>query len=315
MQWVLANKRTYNIRVASMSLGAAATLSYRDDPLATAAEVLIFAGIAVVVSAGNSGPGASTITTPGYDPYVITVGALDDNGTPALSDDLLPAWSSRGPTAVDGLAKPDLVAPGRKMVSLRSPGSTLDQLYPDRQVAGTDPLAPAYFRMSGTSMAAPVVAGTIALMLERNPSLRPAQVKHRLTGTATPLAFGSPTTTGSGLVNASAAVGSTDSADDVWASPVSDGLATEMLALLVGQSLVWRDPSYNGGVDSNGVRWSDITWNTITWNTITWENISWSAFNWAGITWEGITWEEITWETTSENVNTIGGARGWVLVP
>ena len=314
MQWVLANKATYNIRVANMSLGAAATLSYRNDPLATAAEVLTFAGIAVVVSAGNSGPGETTVTTPGYDPFVITVGALDDNGTPALDDDSLASWSSRGPTAPDGIAKPDLVAPGRKMVSLRSPGSTLDQMYPDRQVAGTDLLAPAYFRMSGTSMAAPVVAGTIALMLERNPSLRPAQLKHRLMGTATPLAFGSPNTTGNGLLNVSAAVGSADSASFVPTNPVSDGFATEMYALLVGQAIAWRDPSYNGGVDSNGVLWSDITWDTIAWNEITWENLSWDAFSWAGITWEEVTWEEITWETTSQNVNILGGARGWVLV-
>ena len=97
-------------------------------------------------------------------------------------------------------------------------------------------------------------------------------------------------------------------------NPVSDGFATEMYALLVGQAIAWRDPSYNGGVDSNGVLWSDITWDTIAWNEITWENLSWDAFNWAGITWEEVTWEEITWETTSQNVNILGGARGWVLV-
>jgi serine protease AprX len=169
MQWILAHRSTYNIRVVNISAGAPVTVSYTADPLATAVEVLVFAGITVVVSAGNAGPGPSTITSPGSDPYVITVGGIDDNGTATIADDSVALWSSRGPTAIDGLAKPDIAAPGRKVVSLRSLGSTLDQLFPDRVVAGLDPLAPAYFRLSGTSMAAPVVTGVVALMLERSP--------------------------------------------------------------------------------------------------------------------------------------------------
>src|SRR5439155_7291548 len=190
LQWVLAHRSTYNIRVVNMSLGALTSVSYRQDPLATAVEVLTFANVTVVAAAGNAGPGGGTITTPGDDPYAITVGALDDNETITTDDDALPMWSSRGPTSADGIAKPDLVAPGRKMVSLRAPGSTLDLLYPERRIAGTDAGTPAYFRMSGTSMAAPVVTGIVALMLERNPSLTPAQVKHRLLESASPLPFG-----------------------------------------------------------------------------------------------------------------------------
>lgn len=314
MQWVVANRATYNIRVANMSLGATPTTSYKNDPLATGVEVLTFSGVTVVAAAGNSGPGGTTIATPGYDPFVITVGAIDDSGTTTLADDTLATWSSRGATKFDGLMKPDLVAPGRKMVSLRSPGSTLDQLFTERQVAGLDSASPAYFRMSGTSMATPVVAGIVALMLERNPTLRPGQVKRRVKATATPLAFGSVTTTGVGMVNALAAVGSADSGLEYGASRVTDGFATQMYAFLKGQAITWRDQNHNGGVDSNGIRWKDITWNTIAWNEITWEALSWEAFNWAGITWEGVTWAEITWETTSLSVDILGGSGGWTLV-
>src|SRR5688500_7592988 len=111
LQWVLANRTAYNIKVVNMSLGATPAGSYKSDLMAPAAEVLKFAGVAVVVSAGNTGPLAGTITTPATDPYVISVGALDDNGTPLRFDDLMATFSSRGRTSFDNLSKPDLVAP------------------------------------------------------------------------------------------------------------------------------------------------------------------------------------------------------------
>ena len=202
LQWILANRATYNIKVVNMSLGATPAGSYKSDLMATAAEILTFAGVAVVVSAGNAGPLAGTITTPATDPYVISVGALDDNGTALLADDLMATFSSRGKTLFDRLSKPDLVAPGRKMVSLRAPGSELDALFPDRQVSVLGATSPDYYRLSGTSMAAPVVAGTIALMYERNPMLTIAQLKKRLKSTVTPLSFGTTLDHGAGLVNA-----------------------------------------------------------------------------------------------------------------
>jgi serine protease AprX len=303
MQWVLSHRSTYNIRVVNLSAGGPATVSYRDDPLATAAEVLVFAGIAVVVSAGNHGPHHSTITSPGTDPFVITVGAIDDSGTGGTDDDALASWSSQGPTPVDGLAKPDLVAPGRRVVSLRSPGSTLDRELTDRLVSGLDPLTPAYFRLSGTSMAAPIVSGVVALMLERSPTLTPAQVKDRLKTSATALGYGSPDATGSGLVNALAAVTATGQGD-APVDEVSAGFASEMYPFVYGQPLAWRDLAFNGGLDSNGVAWTDVSWANVTWDLVTWENLSWETFNWSGvnwedISWEGITWEDISWELTS----------------
>jgi serine protease AprX len=302
LQWVLANRYTYNIRVVNISAGGKTTTSYRDDPLAAAVEVLIFAGITVVVSAGNDGPGDMTITSPGTDPYVITVGAVDDNATATVADDSVASWSSRGPTR-DGLAKPDIAAPGRKIVSLRAPGSTLDLLLPQRMVAGLDPLNPQYFTLSGTSAAAPIVTGVVALMLERDPSLKPLQVKNRLRSTATPLAFGSPYTTGAGLANALAAVSASDRWSGRWPS-VSYGFAQRVYRDVYGQRLVWLDLAANGGVDSRGQRWSGVTWDNVAWDSVTWENLDWSAFNWlciditweATISWQDMTWEDITWE-------------------
>jgi serine protease AprX len=187
-------------------------------------------------------------------------------------------------------------------------------LYPDRLVAGTDPLAPAYFRLSGTSMAAPVVAGTIALMLEKNPSLRPAQVKQRLRATATAVAYGSVNATGAGVVNAAAAVASVDPATYVNTAVVSDGFATATYTYLNGQALTWRDLSFNGGVDSAGTPWPNVTWTNIIWDDITWQDLNWDAFDWTLVTWKDLNWEDIYWETTTLNVNTLGTRGGWVLL-
>jgi serine protease AprX len=309
MQWVLAHRANYNIRVVNLSAGGPATTSYRDDPLAAAAEVLVFAGITVVVSAGNEGPRYGTITSPGTDPYVITVGGIDDSGTATTADDDLALWSSRGVTPIDGLAKPDLVAPGRKIVSLRAPGSALDLELPDRLVAGLDPLLPEYFRLSGTSMAAPVVAGVVALMLERSPTLSPSQVKARLKGTATALPYGSSETTGSGMVAAVAAVSATDQSASTATDQISAGFASETYRLVYGQPLTWLDLTFNGGVDSNGVPWSALTWSNLAWDEVTWQNLNWGSFNWSAVSWQDIAWEDIAWEgITWEDV-------AWEVVP
>jgi serine protease AprX len=300
LQWVLANRTTYNIKVVNLSLGAKAMGSYKSDLMATAAEVLNFGGVTVVVSAGNTGPLAGTITTPATDPYVITVGALDDNGTSLRLDDLMAVFSARGRTAFDNLSKPDLVAPGRKMVSLRSPGSELDTLFSDRQVTATGALVADYYQLSGTSMAAPVVAGVVALMLERNPTLSPAQIKKRLKSTATSLSFGTAFDRGVGLVNAYAAAASVDASREYTPDRVSDAFAKDMRHFIQGQPFVWRDLTYHGGVDSGGTSWEGVTWENVRWDAVTWENVMWEGFTWEGITWEGVTWETVTWQSTDQ---------------
>ena len=310
LQWVLRNRTTYNIRVVNLSLGAQEQTSYTLNPLSTAVEVLSFAGVTVVVSAGNAGPIAGTITTPGDDPFVVTVGAIDDAVTASPADDLMASWSSCGPTAFDALAKPDLVAPGRHMISLRSPGSTLDTLYPTREVTAPGAVTADYFMLSGTSMAAPLVAGAVALILEKDPTLNPRQVKQRLVSGVTPLTFGTPMTRGAGMLNALTSVGSTDLTAWVDTSRVSDGFANLVFPLIAGQPLTWLDLTYNGGVDSLGIPWSQVTWTGISWDSVTWSDVSWDAISWDTVSWEtvaalGVSWDavvvlDVSWDTLSD---------------
>src|SRR5947207_2338997 len=130
IQWVVANRSTYGIRVLNLSLGTDSTQSYTIDPLDFAVEKAWQTGIVVNVAASNRGPAAGTVSKPADDPFVITVGAIDDNGTNGTNDDILPNFTGRGPTAADGLAKPDLVAPGAQLVSLAAPGAPITPPFP-----------------------------------------------------------------------------------------------------------------------------------------------------------------------------------------
>lgn len=314
LQWVLRNRSTYNIRIANLSFGGVALSGYQSDLLASAAEMLTFAGLTVVVSAGNNGAaGASTITTPATDPFVLTAGADDTHNTAALRDDSVATWSSRGPTAFDGIAKPDLIAPGRQVIGLRAAGSTLDTLYPDRRVKATGADTAQYFTLSGTSMAAAIVSGVAALYLERRPSATPREVKAQLTATARPLADVRTAEQGAGVVDAFRAVTRAPAAAPFTPYPASAAFAELVFAKIFGQPIVWRDLAFHGGVDSRGIRWSDVTWEDITWDSITWEDISWEAFDWQSITWEDITWEDVSWETVSAPLGG-SGTGGWSLV-
>jgi len=192
-------QNTYNIRVINLSLGTPVYESYTLDPLCQEVEAAWKAGIVVVVAAGNYGRsstmgvnGYGTIGSPGNDPYVITVGATKTNGTHWRSDDTVASYSSKGPTAFDHIVKPDLVAPGNNVVSLMAPNSTIAALFPKTLVQNSYYQANAtwgtstdYIRLSGTSMATPVVSGAAALMLQKQPGLTPDQVKARLMKTAT----------------------------------------------------------------------------------------------------------------------------------
>src|SRR5207237_6025041 len=211
IEWVLAHQSTYNIRVINLSFGAPPPTSYRTDPMSAAVVIAWRRGIVVVAAAGNGGPGRDTVASPGIDPYVITVGAADDNGTISARDDTLAPFSSWG--TADSNAKPDLVAPGRRIVSIRVPGSALDVLFPDRVVTAAN--GSKYIRLSGTSMSTPVVAGAVALLLQLRPNLDPDQVKALLVGTTqqygqdSGVALPDPQADGSGLLDVLAAIGST----------------------------------------------------------------------------------------------------------
>ncbi|SES95440.1 S8 family peptidase [Paenibacillus sp. NFR01] len=173
IEWCIANRKRLRLRILSLSLGGAALQPPQDDLLCQAIERAVRCGLTVVVSAGNSGPGRGTVESPGISPSAITVGAVDDRRTVRQRDDRITSYSSRGP-ARGGGTKPDLVAPGESIISLRAPGSELARQYPYMTIDKS------YFVMSGTSMSAPLVAGAAALLLQRSPALTPRQVKAAL---------------------------------------------------------------------------------------------------------------------------------------
>lgn len=178
MQWVSDHQKENNIRVLSMSLGTDAKRLSANDAMVRGVEALWNKGITIVVAAGNSGPQPSTITSPGISPKVITVGAVDDKRTPQISDDTIAEFSSRGPVGMR--IKPDVVAPGVKVVSVNS-----DKEYKSgqRNISSAVP----YTTMSGTSVATPVVSGSVALLLEKYPSWTPNQIKEALMDNAVPI--------------------------------------------------------------------------------------------------------------------------------
>lgn len=175
--WCINHQEEYNIRVISLSLGAEAFESYREDPLSQTAQKAWHHGIVVCAAAGNDGPESETISTPAINPFIMTVGSTDDHNTPARFDDTIADYSSRGPT-IDSFVKPDIYAPGTNITSLLSPESSLAEQMQDQIIDEH------YIPLSGTSMATPIVAGVAALMLEANPTLSPNDVKSILQTTA-----------------------------------------------------------------------------------------------------------------------------------
>jgi serine protease AprX len=322
LQWVVKNKAAYNIRVANISLGATATSPYIFDPLNSAVEMAWFRGVVVVASAGNSGPGPATVSVPGNDPYVVTVGAVDDNQTGALGDDLGVDWSSQGPTLYDNLPKPDVAASGRRVVSLRAVGSYLDQTLPDR-VEGDGK----YFRLSGTSMAAPVVSGVAALVIAQRPSLQPNQVKYILKQTARPVAGLGVNRVGAGMIDARAAVAlaaqnnvSIEKANK--AQQPNPKAAKALWPVVKTLSPVWRNKGWwrgrywvDGGWDqTSGFKtadggWDDGGWDQTAWDNFVWEDGGWddggwddggwdtisSAFSWSSSEWDATEWDATNW--------------------
>jgi serine protease AprX len=223
MDWILANRAAYNIRVVNLSLGMPAVDSYLDDPLCRAARRLVDAGIVVVAAAGNNGKDAlgrkiyGLVHSPGNEPSVITVGASNTFGTDSRNDDGVATYSSRGPTRsfrtdaggvkrFDNIIKPDLVAPGNRLISANAERNSLVAGNPQLNANVSISDSRNMMFLSGTSMAAPVVAGAAALLLQANPRLTPNMVKAILQYTAQPLAGFTEFEQGAGQLNIEGAV-------------------------------------------------------------------------------------------------------------
>jgi serine protease AprX len=313
IEWVLAHRTAYNIRVINLSFGAPAKLPYRADPMSAAVEIAWRRGLVVVAASGNGGPQRDTVETPGIDPYVITVGATDDRGTLSRGDDMLAWFSAWG--RPDSNAKPDLVAPGRRLVSLRVPGSALDMLFPDRVVMAQN--GSTYFRLTGTSMATAVVSGAAALLLQRRPNLTPDQVKALLVGTTQRYGGESgqvlpdPIADGGGLLDAYAAVNTSPSGGQrggllfgALRLVVSlgctnhglrpaDGFARALFPVLFGSPLNWKDPLLGG------IFWPLLTWDTLVWNSVAWDNFAWDSVVWDSVVWDSVVWDSVAWDNVA----------------
>ncbi|MEK7325542.1 MAG: S8 family serine peptidase [Chloroflexota bacterium] len=265
LQWILDNKAAYNIKVVNISLNSTVAEPYHTSALDAAVEILWFNGIVVVVAAGNNGTGTGPVTLypPANDPFVITVGAAEDKGTPALSDDTMAAFSAYG-TTENSFAKPDLVAPGRHIVSTLA--STSVYAFVNHLLHRVDSN---YFRMSGTSMAAPVVSGAAALLLQDEPNLTPDQVKYRLKATAnTAWAGYDAAKAGAGYLDAYAAVYGTTT------QSANTGIAASQMLFSGSDPVTW------GSVNWNSVNWNSVNWNSVNWNSVNWNTVNWNSAVW-----------------------------------
>lgn len=322
IQWAVSFKDVYDIDVINLSLGTDSTQDYRLALLNMAVERAWANGIVVVVSASNRGPDAGTVSKPADDPFVITVGASDDRTSPGIGDDSVPGFSAAGPTRANGLTKPDLVAPGRSVVSSRAVGSTADLRNPGARI-GDD-----HFVGSGTSFAAGVVSGAAALVLSKEPTLTPDQVKARLLDTARTGPVTDPQRVGSGWLDAGAATlsSSTRSANEglrwsegtgsVQASRGSLQVSIEtgtvvdpvlgplpVLTLLTGdltaQNRLFDAEAYRTG-EWDGSQWGGSQWGGSQWGGSQWGGSQWGGSQWYGSQWGGSQWGGSQW-----------GGEGW----
>ncbi len=352
IQWVVSFGDRYGIKVLNLSLGTNSTRDPAIDPLNRAVQRAWQAGIAVVVASGNSGrpktAGAWTVTKPGDDPLVLTVGATDDRETPGTSDDRVPRFASRGSAA---LAKPDVVAPGAHVVSLRAPGSTIDRL-------GTK-LDDTYRRGSGTSMSAAIVSGAVAALRQARPTWTPDQVKYAVRETSRKVALSDPYAIGRGLLDVAEAtrvdvrqapvqvsnqgvVGNSLDATRAGLRVVGTGCSEQQqlrsaLAAFTampgpvcagdmpGDTETAQGRAFDGAAYSE-TQWSESTWYASQWATgrlgndwtgNDWTGNDWTGNDWTGNDWTGNDWTGADWDGGSDEQESYGGsgslARGSIL--
>ena len=267
VDWILQHRDEYAIRVANFSLHSAKANSFRFDPLDRAVEGLWLAGVVVVTSAGNyeGGGRQQLVYAPANDPFVITVGASDIHGTAATGDDDVAPWSGYGYTA-DGFAKPEIVAPGRAVVGAVPRTASLALERPDNVVEL------GYMRLSGTSFAAPVVAGAAAQLLARRPEWTPDEVKGALMVAARPLAVVDELADGVGQLDVAAAA----------ALPRAPNPNRALYAFVA--------------VRKNGLRaFSERHWARAARGDPSWDSASWSDDSWLDAGWSAAVWGRVSW--------------------
>ena len=331
IDWVIAHRNDagMNIRVLSLSFGTDGTQTYLLDPLSFAVERAWKKGIVVVAAAGNTGFGDLSLNNPAFNPFVIAVGASDTQGTPSVSDDVVPSWSTTG----NLLRKPDVVAPGTSIVSYRNRQSYIDQQHPEGRIGDR------YFKGSGTSQATALTSGAVALLLDHRPSLKPDQVKKALTKSATRLSGASSNAQGHGLINLPSAmsyssfflsgqlhlpgtglgsllgargshrvlssgqplVNQTDIFGQPWLASTLTNLGNSLLGVFNGSLLSGTrfitDPVL--GLVWTTVGWDRKDWTGSRWTDESWTGSRWTGSRWTGSRWTGSRWTGDTWSSAS----------------
>jgi serine protease AprX len=275
--WAVTHRDVYDIRVMNLSFGVDVPMPYQANPLAAAAEAAWASGIVVVAAAGNNGQ--DNVTSPGDDPYVITAGATDTRGTANTSDDVVPSWS--GAEQFKRYAKPEVVAPGVSVTSLRAPGSTIDQQHPEGRVGS------AYFRGTGTSMSTALVTGAAALIVAGHPGATPDDVKGSLVATAKPTADG-------------AAAIDIDAADHAAASPdwwQHYKTALGSFGFGLNDGMPWTASRWTGEF-WDASRWTASRWTASRWTSSRWTSSRWTDADWASSRWTDEGWESSRWTSS-----------------
>ncbi len=303
--WIFQHKDEYGIRVANFSLHAEGESSFLLDPLDRAVERLWFSGVVVVTAAGNyatDGQPSGVLYAPANDPFVITVGSADVNATTDLADDFNSPWSSYGST-LDGFSKPELAAPGRYMIGAVPTTATMTAERPDRIVA------PGFMWMSGTSFAAPVVAGSAADLLALHPNWTPNQIKGALMISARALPAASSGSVGVGEVKLDAAALVTAPPDPNLAlnkflvpdplgssTPVFDAAswAEAARANTSWDAASWAEASW-AEASWNDASWAEASWSDASWATASWSDASWADASWADASWADASWADLSW--------------------